>query len=346
MTRMRAAILVKQNAPLELADIDVPALDVGQVLVKIHASGICGKQIDEITGRQGDDAYLPHLLGHEGGGVIEAIGPGVRKVKVGDRVVVHWIKGQGIDSAAPRFKRGEEVVSAGWATTFSDYTIASENRVTPVKGDVPFEVLALMGCAVTTGLGIVFNNAKLKPGESIAVFGAGGVGLNTIQGAALVNAWPIVAVDVHEHKLERARAAGATHTLLFGRDDVRKALAELVGGQGFDAVVDTTGINDVRLVCYDATAKKGRTIFCGVPFASDRLPIDSFGLHQGRQLIGTHGGETIPEIDIPRYVRLYQQGKLDLDGLITHRFPLDRINDAVDTVRRGAAGRCIVSMQP
>jgi len=191
---MKAAILVKQNAPLELADLDLPALDVGQVLVEIHASGICGKQIDEITGRQGDDAYLPHLLGHEGGGVVQAVGPGVRKVKPGDRVVVHWIKGQGIDSAAPRFKRGDEVISAGWATTFSDHTIASENRVTPVPDDVPFEVLALLGCAVTTGLGIVFTAAQVT----------------IITGLALTVLWFFRAFAAEERKLDMIEAGTLT----------------------------------------------------------------------------------------------------------------------------------------
>ena len=165
---MKAAILIEQNAPLEIAEIEIPKLEVGQVLVKVESSGVCGKQIDEISGRQGHDPHLPHLLGHEGAGVVVDVGAGVRKVKAGDRVVLHWIKGLGIDSAPPRFRRNGQVVSAGWVTTFSDYTVASENRLTPVPGDIGFDVLALLGCAVTTGLGIVFNNANLKPGQSIA----------------------------------------------------------------------------------------------------------------------------------------------------------------------------------
>jgi S-(hydroxymethyl)glutathione dehydrogenase/alcohol dehydrogenase len=341
---MRAAILVKQNAPLEIADLELPPLQVGQVLVKLACSGICGKQIDEITGRQGDDPHLPHLLGHEGAGIVAEVGPGVRKVKPGDAVVVHWVKGSGIDSVAPRFTRGDEKISAGWATTFSDHTIASENRVTPVPSGVPFDVLALLGCAVTTGLGIVFNNAALRPGESIAIFGVGGVGLNVVQGASLVSGTPIVAIDVNDAKLELARACGATHTVNSDRQDPIEALRALSVGQGFDAVVDTTGITAVRQVCYDATSRKGRTIFCGVPFAGERMQLDSFPLHAGRRLIGSHGGETVPDVDIPRYIRLYEQGKLDLARLITHRYPLERINDAIETVRRGGAGRVVVTM--
>ena len=343
---MKAAVLVRQNAPLELCEVEVPRLDVGQVLVKVEHSGICGKQIDEITGRQGEDRFLPHLLGHEGGGEVLEIGPGVTKVKPGDKVVMHWVKGSGIDSPPPRFNHGGRVLSAGWVTTFSEVTIASENRLTVVPADVPSDVRALLGCAVTTGLGIVYNNAHLLPGQSIAVFGVGGVGLNVVQGADLVSAWPIVAIDRNAEKLAYARQFGATHTLDADTDDVAGALRELSQGQGFDAVVDTTGLNAVRQLAYDMTnGKTGVTVLCGVPFAADRLSIDSFPLHMGRRLIGSHGGDTRPDIDIPRYVGLYRLGKLRLDELITNRFGLADINRAVETVRAGrACGRCIIEM--
>jgi S-(hydroxymethyl)glutathione dehydrogenase / alcohol dehydrogenase len=344
---MKAAVLVKQNAPLELYEVEVPKLDVGQVLVRVEHSGICGKQIDEISGRQGEDRFLPHLLGHEGGGEVVEIGPGVSKVKPGDAVVMHWVKGSGIDSAPPRFHHNGEVLSAGWVTTFSDYTIASENRLTPVEEAVPSEVRALLGCAVTTGLGIVFRNARLLPGQSIAVFGVGGVGLNIVQGAALVSAHPIVAIDKSRDKLDFARNFGATHTLNTDELDVGAALRELSRGRGFDAVVDTTGLNAVRELAYDVThPKTGIAILCGVPFTRDRLSIDSFPLHMGRRLIGSHGGDAVPETDIARYVELYRRGKLKLAELITNRFGLADINEAVATVRTGRArGRCVIDMQ-
>ena len=341
---MKAAVLVKQNAELEIYEIDVPKLDVGQVLVRIEYSGICGKQIDEISGRQGEDRYIPHLLGHEGGGEVVEIGPGVTKVKPGDRVVMHWVKGSGIDSRPPRFSYRGQVLSAGWVTTFSDYTIASENRLTPAPQGAPGDVLALLGCAVTTGLGIVFHNARLLPGQSIAVFGVGGVGLNVVQGADLVNAYPIVALDRSDAKLEFARQFGATHTVNVEKVDAAAALKELSRGLGFQAVVDTTGINTIREIAYDATHQKaGTTILCGVPYATDRLSIDSFPLHLGRRVIGSHGGDTVPDLDIPRYFELYRLGKLRLDELITNRFKLAEINRAVETVRAGQAwGRCLI----
>ena len=341
---MKAAILTEQKQPLVVAKVDVPDLAVGQVLVRVAYSGICGKQLEEIDGKRGEDPYLPHLLGHEGAGVVADIGPGVRKVKVGDNVVLHWMKGSGIESAPPRFSRKGGVISAGWVTTFSEYTIVSENRVTPIPDDLDLEVASLLGCAVTTGLGIVFNNADLKPGQSIAVFGAGGIGLNVIQGAALVNAHPIVAVDLHDGKLEKAVAFGATHTVNSTDADPGEFLTELSNGLGFDAVVDVTGNANVRQVAYHSTSNIGKTIFAGVPHHQERLTIDSFPLHFGRRIVGSHGGETQPDVDIPRYILLYKLGKLKLDELITHRYRLEQINEAIAQVRSGEAGRCVISM--
>lgn len=343
---MKAAVLVEANAPLEIFDIDVPKLDVGQVLVRITHSGICGKQIDEITARRGPDPYLPHLLGHEGAGVVEDVGPGVRKLKQGDAVVLHWIKASGIDAAPASFqKKGTGMrINGGCVTTFSDYTIASENRLTKIPAGVNPEIAALLGCAVTTGLGIVFNNAEMKPGESIAVFGVGGMGLNVIQGAVLVNAYPIVAIDLFDSKLEWAKSLGATHTINSRNADPTAALKEITGGKGFDVTVDTTGNRRVRELAYDVCANKGRTIYAGVPDVSEKITIDSFPIHFGRKLIGSHGGETQPDIDIPRYVTLHKLGRLRLEELITHRFPLDKINEAIAVVRGGEAGRCLVKM--
>ncbi|MFO0967410.1 MAG: zinc-binding dehydrogenase [Gemmataceae bacterium] len=342
---MKAAVLVETNHPLEILDIELPKLDVGQVLVQMEWSGICGKQIDEILARRGPDPYLPHLLGHEGTGIVRDVGPGVRKVKPGDKVVLHWMKGSGIDAAPAKVRsRDGRVINAGCVTTFGTHTVVVENRITKIGPDTPGDVAALLGCAVTTGLGIVFNNAHLKPGESIAVFGVGGVGLNVIQGAALVNAHPIVGIDLIDSKLDWARSFGATHTVNSGKQDAAATLKEMTGGKGFDVTVDTTGNRQVRELAYDVASPKGRIIYAGVPGVHDKITIDSFPIHFGRQLIGSHGGETAPDQDIPRYLGLYQRKQLSLDNLITHRFPLEKINEAIDAVRTGTAGRCLVKL--
>lgn len=341
---MRAAILVAQNAPLVVDEVEEPMLEVGQVRVVLEASGICGKQIDEITGKRGNDPFIPHLLGHEGVGRVTEIGPGVRKVAPGDRVVLHWVKGSGIDSAAPRFRRNDTTISAGWVTTFGTRTIASENRVTPVAEDVPSEVAALLGCAITTGLGIVFNDAQLTAGRSIVVFGAGGVGLNVIQGASLVSGHPIVAVDLTEAKLDRARRLGATHAVDGRSPELERELRAITSDAGFDAAVDTTGARSAIETAYAVTGRTGTTVLAGVPDERTRITIDPFPLNGGRRLVGSHGGGTRPDVDIPRYAALHRAGKLQLGGLVTHRFPLDRVNEAVEVVRAGEAGRVVLTM--
>ena len=341
---MKAAILVEQNRPLVLAQLQVPELAVGQVLVKLEYSGVCGTQLDEINGKRGPDPYLPHLLGHEGSGTVVDVGPGVLKVKAGDRVVLHWMKGSGIESAPPAFMWDSTVVSAGRVTTFSEYTVASENRVTPFPSDVEFDIAALLGCSVTTGLGIVFNDANLKPGQSIAVFGVGGLGVNVVQGAALVNAYPIVAVDLHDDKLEQAIALGATHTVNARQNDVTMDLMKLSGGKGFDVSVAAVGDPEVARTAYEVTGTMGKAIIAGVTDRQKMVAIDAFPLNMGRRISGSHGGATQPDIDIPRYIKLYQLGKLRLDQLITHRQPLDQINEAVELVRSSQAGKQIISM--
>ena len=343
-SQTRAAVLCELGEALRLMTVSIPKLEPGQVLVSVSFAGICGKQLDEIDGKRAEDPYLPHMLGHEGAGVVVDVGPGVGKVERGDHVVMHWMKGSGIDSVTPKFTSNGSVVNAGWITTFSEHTVVSENRITPVPGHLDLAVATLLGCAVTTGLGIVFNDANLKPGESIAVFGVGGVGLNVVQGAALVNAYPIVAIDLHEENLQRAVALGATHTVNASQDDPEPSLMEISGNHGFDASVDATGKADVRQLAYRLTRNTGRAVLAGVPRRDEPLAIDSYPLNLGRQLMGSHGGGTQPDVDIPRYLRLYEMGRLKLDELIAHRYTLEEINRAVDQVRKGTAGRCLISM--
>jgi S-(hydroxymethyl)glutathione dehydrogenase/alcohol dehydrogenase len=342
--KMKAAILEKLQAPLVLDDIEVPELDCGQVLVEIHRTGICGAQLGEIEGRKGADKFLPHLLGHEGGGVVQKVGPGVTHVKEGDHVVLHWRRGAGIHARTPKYKWGDRIVNSGWVTTFNECAVVSENRVTPIPKDVPFDVAALMGCAVTTALGLINNLAHLKIGQSLAVFGCGGVGLNVVQGAAMVSADPIIAIDIYDHKLDLAVEFGATHRINSTRADVREEVRKILGAAGVDVCVENTGL--VRLIetAYELTAPQGKTILVGVPKHDEDITIHSLPLHFGKVLTGCEGGSTDPAVDIPRYIKLYQRGKLNLNRLITHRYRFHDINLALDQVRAGEVGRCVLSM--
>ena len=207
------------------------AAQAGQVLVRIACSGICGSQLGEIDGAKGEDRFLPHLLGHEGAGTVLEVGPGVRHVKARDTVVLHWRKGRGIESATPSYDWNGRKANAGWVTTFNEYAVVSENRLTPIPADTDPEIAALFGCAVTTGFGVVQNNARVRIGESVVVFGAGGVGLNIVQACALVTARPIIAVDLYDGRLELAKM-GATHLVNARGRHARDPRHRRAGGRG------------------------------------------------------------------------------------------------------------------
>ncbi len=345
-TKTLAAVLVELNKPLILADIELPVqLEAGQVLVKVLHSGVCGSQIGEIDGAKGEDKFLPHLLGHEGVAQVLSIGPGVRFVKPDNTVVMHWRKGQGIEAAPAKYRWNDRTVNAGWVTTFNRYAVVSENRLTPIPADSDLEIAPLFGCAVTTGFGVVQNNARLKIGESIVVYGAGGVGLSIVQAAALVNAYPIIAVDLQAHKLDLARHMGATHIIDASHQDAASAIREIGTQQGVDCFVDNTGLPAIIELGYGLTKPQGRVVLVGVPRQGQNVSLHSLPLHFGKGFAGSHGGEAVPETDIPRYLNLYRHGRLQLRELITERHPLEDVNMAIGRMRSGAVrGRCLIDM--
>jgi S-(hydroxymethyl)glutathione dehydrogenase / alcohol dehydrogenase len=344
---MNAAILVEQNKPLIIDQIELPQeLEVGQVLVKIHCSGICGSQLGEIDGAKGEDKYLPHLLGHEASGVVQSVGAGVKFVESGDHVVLHWRKSQGIESVPPRYSWNGKPLNAGLIATFNEFAIVSENRVTRIDADFDMEIASLFGCAVTTGFGVVENNAKIKLGESVVVFGAGGVGLNIVQAASLLSAYPIIAVDLHDDRLALAKEFGATHIINSKVANAKAAIKEIMAGQEVDAFVDNTGQPAIIELGYELTGPKGRVVLVGVPRKGNTINIYSLPLHFGKTISGSHGGETVPHEDIPRYQKLLDAGRIQLKPLITDRFKLDEINTAIEKMRAGEiTGRCLIKMK-
>ena len=210
----KAAILAQSRAPLIVDEIALPeALGVGHVLVKVLYSTICGAQLNEIAAAKGPDKFLPHLLGHEASARVIEIGPGVTTVKPDDTVVLHWRPSQGIQCQPPAYKWRDKKLNAGWVTTFNEYAVVSENRMTAIPPNYNLRDAPLLGCAVTTAAGVINNDANVKIGESVVVFGVGGVGLNVVQFANLAGANPIIAIDLVDAKLDMARARGATHVL-------------------------------------------------------------------------------------------------------------------------------------
>ena len=342
-----AVILVEQKKPLVIEEVQVPPLKLGQVLVKVLVSGICGSQIGEIEGVKGADKVLPHLLGHEGCGEVLEVGEGVRHVKPGDRVVLHWRKGAGLESVTPVYESKIGRVNAGWVTTFNEYAVVAENRVTAIPADIDPEIAALLGCAVTTGFGVVTNNARLAIGESIAVFGAGGIGLSIVQGAALAGGSPIIALDRFDNRLDLARALGATHTINTTTADAAEEIRRIVGSGGVDIAVDNTGNVEVIALASRLTNARGRTVLVGVPPQDSTAAIATLPLHFEKRISGSHGGDARPAVDIPRCVRLVQAGRLLLAPLIGGRYPLDRINEAIADMTSGRlSGRALITPTP
>jgi len=343
---MKAAILNETGKDLVVADIQMPSsLDFGQVHVKIHFSGICGAQINEIDAAKGPDKFLPHLLGHEGSGTVLRTGAGVKRVKAGDRVVLHWRPSGGLQCEPPAYDWNGRKVNAGWVTTFNDEAIISENRLTVIPPDFDLRLAPLFGCAVTTALGVVNNDAQVRIGQSMVIIGVGGVGLNIAQMGAMVSAWPIIAVDVNDAKVAMALKWGATHAFNSRtQPDFLERIRSLVGKEGADVVIDTTGNARVIEAAYDLTHPDGKTILVGVPRKDDKATLYTLPLHFKKVLKGSHGGSCCPDHDIPRLIRLMDQGRMRLDGLVTHEFPLERINDALRVFRSGEAGRILINM--
>ena len=342
---MQAAILVEQNQPLVIDEVQLPdQLEYGQVLVEIHYSGICGSQLGEISGIKGPGAYLPHLLGHEASGVVLEIGEGVTSVQPEDHVVLHWRKGQGIEAGPPEYQWQGKPLNAGYVTTFNDYAVVSENRLTAFSREYPMRLAPLFGCAVTTGLGIVTNNANLKLGESLVVMGVGGVGLNVVQGAALHNAYPIIAIDLFDNRLELAKQLGATHTINSrSRKDWQEEVKNILDNKGVDVFVDNTGNPEIIAEGWKLTQDQGRTILVGVPAKGKETQLYTLPLHFGKQITGSHGGNGYPTDDIPRYMLLSKLGKLNLSNLITETHSLMEINQAIERMKNGKlSGRCLI----
>jgi len=337
-----AAILVEQRKPLVVDEVEIPPLGYGQFLAQIHVSRICGSQLGEIDGVKGPDRYLPHLLGHEAGAVVVDTGPEVKHVKTGDRVVLHWRPGRGIEARPPVYDWNGKKVNAGWITTFSDYAIISENRATVVPAGTDFETCALLADTLTTGFGVIHNDAKIKIGESVVIIGCGGIGLGVVLGAKLAGAHPIIAVDIQPHKLKIAAAQGATHTIDGSQADFAEEAKKILGGKAPDAVIDGTGQPAILEKAFALASNVGRCIIFGVMPHDRKLSMNTLPLHFGKVLRGSHGGDSQPAEDIPRYIRMMQDGRFSTDGFVSHRVSLNDVNDGIAKMRAGEVTHCMI----
>lgn len=339
-----AAVLFETEKPLELIELEIPALKPGQVLVEIAFGGVCHTQILETRGYRGEDHYLPHCLGHEGSGIVCEVGPGVSKVKPGDRVILSWIKGSGADVLGTTYCWGERSINAGAITTFSRYSVISENRLTILSGSISIRDAAALGCAVPTGVGAVFNTAQPCPGQSVAIFGVGGVGLCAVAGATIAGCWPIIAVDIRLEKLELALQMGATHTVKASEINPVEIIAHICPG-GVDFAIEASGRPEVMLQALSSVRSQGgAAIVIGNARHGERLELDPKQLNLGKRLLGTWGGDSWPDRDYPRYCNLLRAGKLNLEPMLSKTYSLSEINVALNDLEAGRAIRPLIDM--
>lgn len=355
---MKAAVLRALNRPLEICYTQTTLLAYGQLRVRMLVSGICGAQLQEIRGEKGNAKHLPHLLGHEGCGIVEEIGPGVTRVNVGDKVCLHWRKAGGINAEPAVYEAKDSegrigFVGGGAVVTLAEEVVVSENRATPVPHDTDPDLAALLGCGLSTALGTIEHEAKLKMGESILIVGCGGLGANLIRCAKLAHATPITCCDIHEHKRAAALALGADFFQESSPDEMRMAYPWRNGWaynnpDRFDVIVETSGDPSAISDALPLLAPNGRFLMVGHPpprHLAFMFNADHMFDGEGKTIKATQGGGFVPDRDIPRYVKLWRAGILNIEGIVTTRFPLRMVNEAFDQVRDGNASRVMIDFR-
>jgi S-(hydroxymethyl)glutathione dehydrogenase / alcohol dehydrogenase len=299
----------------------------------------------EVRGKRGPDPYLPHLLGHEGSGVVIEIGSGVSKVRPGDRVVLTWIKGKGADVSSSSYQCGAEKINAGGVTTFNECAVVSENRCVALPAGVPMDIAVLFGCAVPTGAGIVTNTIRPVVNSTLAFFGLGGIGMSALMACRLYRCAKVIAVDVSEAKLRLASEFGATHLLNSSDADPVQAIRAITGGVGVDYAIESAGLTMTIEQAFAAIRRGGGLcVFASHPEAGAQISLDPYELICGKHIIGTWGGASDPDRDIPKFAKLYTSGELPLERLLSRRYSLDEINDALNDLEHRRVTRPLIEI--
>ncbi len=360
---MRAAVLYANNEPFKVEPVELQEPRQGEVAVKLGASGVCHSDLSVQRGVL--PMKLPLIIGHEGAGVVEAVGPGVSSLRAGDHVVLTWLYSCGMcrdcargkphlcEAAAAamggtmfdgttRFKVNGAAMRH-WCGTFSEYTVVPEQAAIKIRADVPLSSACLVGCAVMTGVGAAMNTAKVEPGDHVAVVGCGGVGLNVIQGAVLCGAEMVIAVDVVAAKLEMAKQFGATHVVNPNDGKFVDQIKSLTQRKGCDYVFEAIGNPEVIQDAFYAVRRGGKLVVVGVPpvraplsFPAYAFPLDEKGV------IGSYYGSPRFRFDMPRILDLYMAKRLKLDELVSRRIRLDEINDAFASMEKGEVARSVI----
>jgi Zn-dependent alcohol dehydrogenase len=357
---MKAAVCHGFGEPLVVEDLQIDPPGPGEVKVKVAACAMCHSDVSWIRGDWG--GKTPMVVGHEGAGTVVEVGPGVTHVQPGDPVLLFVRRSCGHCfyctlgrpfNCETRFPldlttrlhtlQGAAVTQGCRTAAFAEFAVVDQSQVVPIPRSLPFDRACLLSCGVITGVGAVFNTARIVAGSSVVVVGTGGVGLNTVQGAALAGAARIIAVDIFDNKLEAARLFGATHTINARRDEVRTAVLSLTENRGVDYALVAVGRSRAITQACELTRKGGVTVVVGMPADKDALfTLNADHLTEGRTVMGSLVGSARLAVDIPRLIELYQQGRLKLDELITRRYQLGEINEAIASMERGEALRNVI----
>ena len=357
---MKAAICYEFGMPLEIEDVVLEPPQTNEVRVKLSACAICHSDIHYMDGAWG--GTLPAIYGHEAAGSVAEVGPGVTLAKPGDRVIVTLIRSCGrcffcdkgepslcetsfrLDKQSPLFtKAGQPILQALRTAAFAEEVVVHESQIVPVPTDMPMDSASLMACGVITGYGAVVNTAAVPVGSSVVVIGTGGVGLNTVQGAALVGATPLIAIDLLDSKLEAANIFGATHGINATKGNVVEQVQALTSGRGADYVFVTVGSEKAMHQGMALLRRAGTLVLVGMPASGVKLIIEAADFADASQhVMGSKMGSTRLRVDVPKLVALYQDGRFKLDELITKRYSLEEINEAVSAVKRGEALRNVI----
>jgi NDMA-dependent alcohol dehydrogenase len=363
---MRAAVLREIDRPLTVEDVELADPGSGEVTVRIAASGVCHSDWNVITGATPNP--LPVVLGHEGAGVVEAVGPGVSAVEEGDHVILSWLpfcgecfyctQGRGVlcdvamadmfDGTLPGgtlalSQNGAPLYHYSYLSTFAERCVVPETCCVPIRKDASLQVAALVGCAVMTGFGAAVLRARVEPGSTAVVYGAGGVGLSAILGCRLAGARAIVAADPVAFKRETALALGATHAADPANEDVGEVARELTDGRGADYAFDTAGAQGVVAQAYDVVRRGGTVVSVGIPPLGATADLPAPALPREEKVVtGSFYGSCRPHIDMPLVIDLYLEGRLDLDALVSRTYPLEEINEAFAAMNAGEVARGVI----